>query len=308
MRALTITIVGPGALGCLFAALFSKAGHSVWILDYNSVRAQRINARGIRLAEGASSGCYAVKSTIEAGEIGRTDVVLLCVKSYDVHNALRLASPLLKEGTLLIAMQNGLGHHEVLRQSKGLCWAVGITAQGAALLEPGVVRHGGSGITTLGFIDEVDETAQKRLAEIAALFEAAGVPTVLSSDIEAAVWDKLLVNVGINALTALYGCSNGELLENRQAMLQLRQAVNEAAAVALAKGIKITKDPVSRTKAVCRATSKNISSMLQDIRHHRKTEIESINGAIIREAASLGIDVPVNKKLTLKIQKIKETV
>ncbi len=301
---MTITVVGPGALGCLFAALFSKAGHSVWILDYNSVRAQRINAQGICLVEDGSE-CYAVRSTIEAGEIGRTDVVLLCVKSYDVHNALRLAASLLKEGTLLIAMQNGLGHHEVLQQSKGLCWAVGITAQGAALLEPGVVRHGGSGITTLGFMDEVDETAQKRLAEIAALFEAAGVPTVVSSDIEAAVWDKLLVNVGINALTALYGCSNGELLENRQAMLQLRQAVNEAAAVALAKGIKITKDPVSRTKAVCRATSKNISSMLQDIRHHRKTEIESINGAIIREAASLGRGVPINKELTLKIQNLK---
>ncbi|NOX25933.1 MAG: 2-dehydropantoate 2-reductase [Deltaproteobacteria bacterium] len=302
-RALIVVIVGPGALGCLFAALLSKAGHSVWFLDHDRERACKIADHGVCLLE-TMPQFQAVRATVNANEIGRADVVLLCVKSYDVGKALEMAAPLLVEGPLLIALQNGLGHHEILRRCAGLSWAVGITSQGAALVEPGVVRHGGSGITTLGFMDKAGIAAHQCLAETAALFAAAGLPATVSADISSAVWDKLLVNVGINALTALYDCANGELLEKRRAREQLRQAVREAARVARARGVNISGDPVARTEAVCRATNKNISSMLQDIRHGRPTEIEAINGVIVREAAALGMDVPVNQELTQKIRAI----
>jgi len=286
-------------LGCLFAALLSRAGHPVWFLDHDPERAYQLSRQGICLIE-TTSNTYPVKSTANAKEIGATDVVLLCVKSYDVHDALRQAAPLLEDGPLLIAMQNGLGHHEALRQVKN--WAVGITAQGAALIEPGVVKHGGSGLTTLGFMDKVGPEMLKCLAEVAALFEGAGLSTQISSDIEATIWNKLLINAGINALTVIYDCPNGKLLENPKAREYLRQAVMEAAAVAAAKGIKITTDPVAKAEMVCRATSQNISSMLQDIRHGQTTEIESINGVIVREAESLGMPAPVNTLLTAKVR------
>lgn len=298
---MTVVIVGPGALGCLFAALLSKAGHSVWLLDHDRERACKIAAHGVCLLETVPQ-FQTVRATVNAGEIGRAEIVLLCVKSYDVGQALEMAAPLLTKGPLLIALQNGLGHHDILRRCVGLSWAAGITSQGAVLVEPGVVRPGGSGITTLGFMDKADIAARQCLDETAVLFAAAGLPTTVSADISLAVWEKLLVNVGINALTALHDCSNGELLEKRRAREQLRRAVREAAEVARARGINISADPVARTEAVCRATSKNISSMLQDIRNGRPTEIESINGAIVREAAALGMDVPVNQELTHKIR------
>ena len=295
---MTITVVGPGALGCLFAALLSKAGHSVWLLDHNPERSAQLSRRGVCLIE-ALAETYPIKSTVNAKEIGGTDVILLCVKSYDVPDALRQTAPLLEDGPLLIAMQNGLGHHKALRQVKN--WAVGITAQGAVLLDPGVVKHGGSGLTTLGFMEDVGAEALDGLAEVAGLFEGAELPTCISSDIEAAIWNKLLINVGINALTVIYDCPNGELLENPKAREQMRQAVTEAAMIASAKGIKITPDPVAKAEMVCRATSKNISSMLQDIRHGRITEIGSINGVIVREAESMGLIVPVNRLLTAQV-------
>ncbi len=300
-RALTITIVGPGALGCLFAAFLSKAGHSVWILDHSPLRANKIARQGICLIA-ANPQFYPVRSTVSAEEIGRSDVVLLCVKSYDVEDALGLAAPLLKGGPLLIALQNGLGHHEVLRSFTGLCWAVGLTSQGASLLKPGVVKHGGYGQTTLGFIDKVDLADCQRLQTIANLFNSAQLPCTISSDIHAAVWDKLLVNVGINALTALHNCPNGELLTDKPLRVQLRQAVEEATRIALAKGVNISPRPIARTEQVCKDTKTNISSMLQDIRQHRRTEIGSINGVIVSEAASLGIAVPMNKFLTEEVQ------
>jgi 2-dehydropantoate 2-reductase len=279
----------------------------VWLLDHKRERAREIAARGICLIETAPQ-FYAVRATADAGEIGRVDIVLLCVKSYDVRRALKMAAPLLAEGPLLIALQNGLGHHGILQQCAALSWAVGITAQGAALLEPGVVRHGGSGLTTLGFMDRAGEAARRRLAAAVAIFDAAGLPAVLSADIAATVWDKLLVNVGINALTAIHDCPNGALLAKRQVREQLRQAVQEAAGVAQALGINISADPAAKTEAVCRATGKNISSMLQDIRHGRPTEIEAINGVIVREAAALGLDVPVNEDLTRKIRALQAGV
>lgn len=271
----------------------------MWLLDHESERADLLSRRGIYLIEAAPNN-YPVKSTVNAELIDRTDVVLLCVKSYDVPGALGQAAPLLEDGPLLIALQNGLGHHEALRQLKN--WAVGITSQGASLIEPGVVKHGGSGLTVLGFMDQVGAEEQQCLAEVAALFEGAGLPTRISPDIEVDIWNKLLINVGINALTAIYDCPNGELLENFTAREQLRQAVREAASVAVAKGIKITADPVAMTEMVCRATSQNISSMLQDIRHGRITEIEFINGAIVSEAEFLGLAAPVNRLLAAQVR------
>lgn len=271
----------------------------MWLLDHESERADLLSRRGIYLIEAVLNN-YPVKSTVNAEVIDRTDVVLLCVKSYDVLGALGQAAPLLEDGPLLIALQNGLGHHEALRQLKN--WAVGITSQGASLIEPGVVKHGGSGVTVLGFMDQVGAEEQQSLAEVAALFEGAGLSTRISPHIEVDIWDKLLINVGINALTAIYDCPNGELLENPTAREQLRQAVREAAAIAVAKGIKITADPVAMTEMVCRATSQNISSMLQDIRHGRITEIEFINGAIVCEAESLGLAAPVNRLLAAQVR------
>jgi 2-dehydropantoate 2-reductase len=148
-------------------------------------------------------------------------------------------------------------------------------------------------------IGELDGSTTPRLQAVADLCNRAGLETEISATVEGLIWDKLLVNVGINALTAITGLRNGELLAHEELAELLAEAVTEGARVAGAKGIRLNlPDPVAHAREVCAATGKNQSSMLQDILKGRPTEIDMINGAVLREGAARGIAAPVNGVLT----------
>ena len=293
---MNVTVVGPGALGCLFAAYLARAGHRVWMLDRDRARARLISGQGVVLYDQGQQLVLPVEATADANDIDKAEFILLCVKSHDTLAGIGRAAPLLHQGSILIALQNGIAHHQVLR-SELTRWAVGITAQGATLCGPGQVKHGGEGLTSLGFIEPAGRELNRQLQKIEMVFNRAGLQTEVSRDILGRVWNKLIVNAGINALTALYNCPNGGLLEEPRALVKLELAVQEVARLAAAKGIKVHDDPVAMTKKVCQATADNISSMLQDIRQDRATEIEAINGAVVSEAHRAGLPVPVNEEL-----------
>jgi 2-dehydropantoate 2-reductase len=145
-----------------------------------------------------------------------------------------------------------------------------------------------------------------RIVSLAGIFNSADLLTEVSHNVMGLIWDKLLVNVGINALTAITGLKNGGLLASRHTEELLELAVTEAQKVGLAKGIKFNfADPVAHTKEVCLATAENTSSMLQDIKNQRRTEIDQINGAIVREGKLSRIETPVNQVL-YNLVKMKE--
>jgi len=190
-----------------------------------------------------------------------------------------------------------LGNIDLIRTEIGDQNVVaGTTAHGATMLGPGKMRHAGSGKTIIG---ELDGSLSQRIQMIAQVLRDAELETEISGNVLGLVWDKLLVNVGINALTGITGLHNGELLKHPEIEALLEAAVEEAAAVAKAKGIILDdQDPVAHTKQVCTATAVNKSSMLQDVLNHKQTEINMINGAIVREGMALGISTPVNMVLT----------
>jgi 2-dehydropantoate 2-reductase len=199
--------------------------------------------------------------------------------------------------TIVLSLQNGLGNIEqmatVVSEQNILA---GTTAHGATLLGPGQIRHAGRGKTILG---ELNGETTDRVREVAALFAAAGLETEISGNVIGLIWDKLLVNVGINALTAITMLQNGRLTQSPELTELMEAAVAEGAAVAAASGIKLGfSDPVAHTKEVSIATGQNRSSMLQDILNGRKTEIDMINGAIVREGQKVGVPAPVNRTLT----------
>ena len=268
------------------------------MLDHDSRRAALLQHSGLTLERDGRLEHFPVQATADARQIAPVPLVLVCVKSPALPQTLPSLRPLLTENTLLLAWQNGIAHLPVLLDA-GLPCVVGVavTSLGAHLLGPGRVRFGGAGSTSLGFPGQVSQEARVALQGVAELFRSAGLEAVVEPDILAQVWNKLLVNVGINALTAIHNCENGALLRNGQALGLLRAAVLEAAGVAQAKGIGIAPDPVARTIAVCRATADNISSMLQDVRSKRQTEIEAINGAVLEEARRLGVAAPANAEL-----------
>ena len=302
-----ISVVGPGALGCLFAAILAEAGHQVWLLDHRVERARLIEDQGIYLHDRQGQRRVSVRATADPAQIGMVQLAFLCVKSAVVEGAARNLLPILGSESLLIALQNGIAHHRLLTEILPF-WALGITAQGANLLGPGSVRHGGFGPTYLGFLADVDELIKHRLQGAVDLMSHAGIATSFSSDILAVAWNKLIVNAGINALTALEDCANGELLARPAALATLKAAVREAAQVGKACGIRIASDPVTMTVGVCRETAENISSMLQDIRQRRHTEIEAINGVIVRQAAAFGILVPTNQALLAGVKALEAEI
>lgn len=302
-----IAVIGPGALGCLLAASMScRSGHEVWLLDHDEVRAAKIGSHVFLEEDGKTFSCP-VKVTCNTSEIGKTHLIFLCVKSRDVQRTLQDAASLFSESSLLVTFQNGIGHLEVLEEIAGHgAVALGVTSHGATLAEPGHVKHAGKGPTRIGFPGSYAASDASKLAAAGILLTKSGIETDPVPNIIAYVWNKLLVNVGINALTAIYDCLNGQLLENEDARNRLGRAVEEAAMVARAKGIEIGPDPLQTAIAVCKATGNNISSMLQDVRKKRSSEIDAINGAIVEEAQVLGVPVPENEKLVREIKEIEK--
>ncbi len=305
-----ITIIGPGALGTLLASTIkikSDPSPDLWLLDYKTERARFLNKQGLILEKDGRQTSCDINVTSAPKEIGSTDIIILCVKYLDFAAGLQHAAKLAHPDTLLITLQNGIGHLEMLEAEKGLpAIVLGVTAMGANLVSPGHVRQAGSGLTRIGFLKPANFAGSLLLAKVCNLLNDCGMETAIVDNILDYVWTKLLINVGINALTAIHRCPNGKLLESAEILDTLTAAVKEGEAVAQAKGIQIPDDPVSATLDVCRRTSQNLSSMLQDVTNKRVTEVDSINGEIVALGRKSGIPTPVNEALVQKIKKIEE--
>lgn len=305
-RPMRLLICGAGAMGSLFGALLTLAGQEVWLLSHWQAHIRRVRREGLRLhpLNGPPRIVPLQILSYEEPLPDGMDVIFVSVKSHQTRAAVNHAARALAADGVVITMQNGIGNREVLAEVVGEDRAmVGVTSHGATLLRLGEVRHAGAGPTHLSAHPDPDAAAR-----IAAMLGAAGVETTVEREIEAVIWRKLLVNCGINALTALLGVPNGVLADEPHAETLLRESVQEAAAVAHALGIDLGEGaPVERALAVARATSSNISSMLSDVRRRVPTEIDVINGAVVREGARVGVPTPVNRALTLLVQATERT-
>lgn len=299
-----IAIVGPGALGCLVAGLLkARAKEDVWLLDNCAERAKRIGDDCIKI-EGLSGAFHIqVKTSADPKEIGPCDLVIICVKSYSTDDACKNIKDLVSKETYVLTLQNGIGNIQVLNDHFGAERVIaGVTNHGATLLGDGHVRHAGKGDTTIG---SASGKILRPIKEIADLLSKAGLETKVSKDINSVVWSKLVINVGINALTGITRLRNGMLIEYDGTREILRSAVQESVKIIKRKRIKLSyDDPIQKVESVCKATSANVSSMLQDIMNNKRTEIDFINGAITRQGKALGIPTPVNEVLTSLIKTI----
>ena len=297
-------VVGPGAMGCLFAARLKKAGYDVVLLDYDKERAQQINRQGIAV-EGVT-GKYNVKVLALAERLPEApNFALICVKAYKTKEAAQAIKPWLSRETSVVTLQNGVGNVEILKEIFGSERVYGgVTAEGATLLGPGKIIHAGQGETIIGPAGEPNGPVEK----IISVLNQAGFKARSVDNVEDLIWGKLIINVGINALTALTRLKNGRLPELDGTRKIMEEAVTEAVSVAKTKNIQLPyPNPINRVREVCQATAGNIASMLQDVLKERMTEIDFINGAIVREGNSLGIPTPVNHTLTCLVRTIQET-
>jgi 2-dehydropantoate 2-reductase len=301
-----IAVIGPGAIGCLFAGLLGRAGHEVWLLDRDPGRARQLARHGVFLSGLSGERHVTVHATAEPEEAQGAELALIAVKCYDTAAAAQSARTVLGEQGVALTLQNGLGNVETLIEALGEGRVLGgSTAQGATLIAPGQVHHAGDGVTVIG---EPGGTLSERLMAIAAAFTEARLQAELTTDLPSVLWGKLATNAGLNAVATLAQVRNGGIMESGHLRQVLRSAVTEACQVAERKGIRLLHpDMVAHTEEICQRTANNVNSMLQDVRRQRRTEVSAINGAVVHHGAASGVPTPTNWALTALVHGLEET-
>ena len=295
-----VAVIGAGAMGSLFGGLLAEAGADVCLVDIWEDHVGAVNKRGLEIEREGKTRFVRLDAATDPGTVGECDLVIVFVKSTHTVEAALSAKLIAGPEGLVLTLQNGLDNADCIAQEVDPVKVIaGTTSHGATMLGPGIIRHAGVGLTTIGMWQGGNiEKAEK----VAALFSGAGIETEVAADVRSIVWGKLLINVGINAITALTGIKNGEILDLEATVDLSRAAVEEAAAVARLQGIHVRGDIVEHVLEVARATGGNRSSMGQDVDNRRLTEIGAINGVVVREAGRLGLPAPVNRTLTALVE------
>lgn len=290
-----ITIIGSGAMGSLYGGLLAASDAEVTLVDVWEEHVQTITTDGLQIVSSTGEQTIDVAATTNVSTLATTDLIIVFVKSTHTRSALEDIPATLIENTDVLTLQNGLGNPETIADFVPRENVIaGVTAHGATLAEPGRVFHAGSGPTTIGrYFGDSDAQTQT----IAELFTTAGFETSVSNTIQDDLWEKVLVNIGINAPTAIARVENGRLVTTDSGEALIEAAVAEAARVARSEGCDIRDDIIQYVKDVAAATGENKSSMLQDIEAERKTEIDYLHGAIVDRAERNAIPVPVNRTL-----------
>lgn len=289
----SVSVVGPGALGCLFAGKLAKAGFRVHLIDYKQERVNRLIKNGIEIIEGDKSEQYHVHVNTHIPTM--QDLVIVLVKSYSTANLI------LPPDTPILTLQNGLGNVETLCKKTGSeNILAGITTEASTLIEEGKVRHTACGTTVFGSWTTASVQEPKEI------LERAGFYVEVTNSPSQVIWEKTAINAGINPLTAILNIPNGMLLKIREARELLRELVIEASKVAGTEGYRFSRSLVELAEEVCEKTADNISSMLQDIRAGKRTEIDAISGEIMRRGTSSFLSTPRTKVVYQLIRSLEQ--
>ncbi|MEX1326240.1 MAG: 2-dehydropantoate 2-reductase [Desulfobacterales bacterium] len=297
-----IAVVGAGAMGSLFGAMLAEAGNDVWLCDVWREHVRSINQNGLRIEREGKTCTVEIKATDNPLQVGRAELVIVFVKSSQTNLAAETAKAIVGSDGTVMTLQNGMGNADVIADYiEPQRVLAGTTSHGATLLGPASIRHAGCGPTTIGTWSQAEGGLQ-RAGQFAEFFNRAGIKTESVADVRSVIWNKLLINIGINAITALTHIKNGQILDLEITRELIRNAVAEAMSVAQVENIKVQDDVLDHVFKVAEATALNRSSMGQDVDNRRQTEIAAINGFIVREAKRLGLKAPVNFALTALVE------
>lgn len=286
-----IAVMGAGAVGSWYGGRLAQAGHEV-VLIGRATHVEAINEGGLRLARGESSArgeTVALRATTDPGATGGADLVLCCVKATDIPSAGRAMAPCLAPGAQVLSLQNGVESAERLEKALGRPVVPVAVYVAVTLAEPGVVRHLGGGALLMPDGETVEP--------IAALFEGAGVAVTRSDNLLGALWAKLIVNCAWNALSAVTRRPYGELIRVAGVEALLTAVVEECLAVARALEVVVPGDSQAAVRAIAVGMAEQRSSTAQDLARGRPSEIEHLNGYLVRRAEACGVAVPVNRTL-----------
>ncbi len=297
---MNVLVMGAGAIGSFFGGVLAKK-HNV-VLIGRKPHVNEINKSSLKIVGKTKLTANVKASDSLAGLSNNFDLIILTVKSYDTEIAAEELSCSFSKNVTVLSLQNGLGNIEKITKYFDKKNVIGgITSNGVIFEKPGLVNHTGKGYTALG---EISGEKTDRIKTLVEIFNNVGINTSICEDILKEIWEKAIVNSSINPLTAFFGCKNGHILENTVLEKFAEEVCIESTNIANNNGIELNqKDMISKTKNVIKETYNNHSSMLQSL-SKGKTEIDSINGMMVRYGKKKSCRTVLNESMVYLIKSI----
>jgi len=283
-----VAVMGAGAVGCYYGAVLARAGHEVTLIG-RPQHVQAVQRSGLRLQTIDSDRHIQLRASTEPDAVRGAELVLFSVKSTDTEAAGKALAPHVERDAAILTLQNGVDNAERLAATLGREVIPAVVYVAVEMAGAGHVRHHGRG--------ELVIASSKQSGAIAAAFGAAGVPVEISDNVAGALWAKLIVNCAYNALSAITQLPYGRLVQGAGMPEVMREVVDECLAVAQAAGVKVPGDMHEAVRRIAQTMPGQYSSTAQDLTRAKKTEIDHLNGFVVRKGEPLGVRTPVNRVL-----------
>lgn len=286
---LQVAVLGAGAVGCFYGGMLARAGHRVTLIG-RPQHVQVFQAQGLRMQTLAFDETVQVAASTDASAVAGADLVLFAVKSPDTETAGAQMREHLQPGALVLCLQNGVDNAERLRAVlPGVHVAAAVVYVATEMAGPGHLRHHGRG--------ELVIEPSPSSGHVAQALMAAGVPTEVSDNVRGALWAKLILNCAYNALSAVGRIAYGELVQQPGVTGVMRDVVGECRAVAAADGVSLPGDVDAAVRRIAETMPSQYSSTAQDLMRGKPTEIDHLNGYVVRRGEALGVPTPANRVL-----------
>jgi len=289
-----IVVMGAGAVGCFYGGMLARAGHEVTLIGRPSHVEAIAKRGGLKFESAIFDGIIPIGAETEASGVAGADVVLFCVKSADTEEAGHEIAPHLKSDAVVICLQNGVDNAERLAAVLKRTVVPAVVYVAAGMGGPGHIQHHGRGDLIIG--------PSPRSDGIAKAFTAAAIPTVVSDEVLARLWDKLIINCAYNALSAIAQLPYGRLFEVEGAREVMDSVIIECIAVAAELGIAVSPDIREKIFALVKVMPDQLSSTAQDLARGKPSEIDFLNGHVVRKGAEFGIPTPSNLALQVAVK------
>jgi 2-dehydropantoate 2-reductase len=292
-----IAVMGAGAVGCYYGGMLARAGHSV-VLIGRAAHVEAIRRDGLRLETRSFDERVRLEASTDTAAVAGAELVLFCVKSTDTESAGEALRPHLPPDALVLSLQNGVDNAARLQAVLPQEVAATVVYVATEMAGPGHVKHHGRG--------ELVIAPSSRSEAIAALLAAAGVPAQISDNVIGALWAKLILNCAYNALSAITQMPYGPLSQGEGVQATMRQVVDECLAVAAAGGVTVPGDTWAAVQRIAETMPTQYSSTAQDLARGKRSEIDHLNGYVLRQGEALGVATPANRVLHTLVKLIEQ--
>lgn len=290
-----IAVLGAGAMGSIYGGHLSL-NNEVYLIDKNSAVVDKINNDGLKLLENDKDVIYKPSALTGSKDLGDVDLVILFVKSLFSRDALKENSHIIGGNTYVMTLQNGAGHEDIISEFVPIeRIIIGTTEDNGAVIDTGYVRRGGNGKTNLGMLVPDKDNMLVKLQEN---FNKCGFDTHIHENIQQLIWNKLFTNVSLSVLTGILQVPIGYISKDKYAWEMTVTLIKEALAAAKALGLQFNEDDVIESvRKVTVNSPEGLTSIYADLKAGRRTEVDTISGAVVRAGEQTGVDVPSHRMI-----------